>query len=52
MEPIHAQHLSEPELVVLDITAADEATAHEMRAPSTGESQREPSRKVSQNRST
>ncbi|MER5359670.1 DUF6207 family protein [Streptomyces sp. NPDC002785] len=28
MEPIHAQHLSEPKLVVLDITAADEATAH------------------------
>ncbi|MFI6730184.1 DUF6207 family protein [Streptomyces sp. R-74717] len=27
MEPIHAQHLSEPGLVVLDIAAADEATA-------------------------
>ncbi|MFI9630526.1 DUF6207 family protein [Streptomyces sp. NPDC052042] len=28
MEPIHEQHLSEPGLVVLDITAADEATLH------------------------
>ncbi|MFE4800383.1 DUF6207 family protein [Streptomyces sp. NPDC056708] len=28
MEPIHAQHLIEPGLVVLDISAADEATAH------------------------
>ncbi|MFB7919260.1 DUF6207 family protein [Streptomyces sp. NPDC056061] len=28
MEPIHEQHLSEPGLVVLDITAADEATVH------------------------
>ncbi|MFB7919569.1 DUF6207 family protein [Streptomyces sp. NPDC056061] len=28
MELIHEQHLSEPGLVVLDITAADEATVH------------------------
>ncbi|MFE3907496.1 DUF6207 family protein [Streptomyces sp. NPDC059153] len=32
MEPIHAQHISEPGLVVLDITAADEATAHAVMA--------------------
>jgi hypothetical protein len=28
MAPIHAQHLSEPRLALLGITAADEATAH------------------------
>ncbi|MGW1411003.1 DUF6207 family protein [Streptomyces sp. NPDC002403] len=28
MEPIHAQYLAKPGLVVLDISAADETTAH------------------------
>lgn len=32
MEPIHAQHVGEPSLVVLDITAADEATVHAVMA--------------------
>ncbi|MFE5098162.1 DUF6207 family protein [Streptomyces sp. NPDC056638] len=32
MERINAQHVSEPGLVVLDITAADEATAQAVTA--------------------
>ncbi|MFJ2272456.1 DUF6207 family protein [Streptomyces sp. NPDC087228] len=32
MERINAQHVSEPGLVVLDITAADEATAQAVMA--------------------
>ncbi|MFF3128413.1 DUF6207 family protein [Streptomyces sp. NPDC057908] len=32
MERINAQHVSEPGLVVLDITAADEATAQALMA--------------------